>query len=303
MRRMRKDEDQGIATILVVLMMPLLVLFGALVFDGGRGVLARRQTQNAADAGALAKATDCALSVSGTLFGPYQTKDVVLANTPSCGAGITTVTMTRNISFMFRPGGGNRDVTRSATAKWGTIGAATTLPIVISSCEFTQALLAGTTDIIIYLDDTKPQTGCSSLPGGFSQLNPGASYCEVLITAGGFIAGQPGAPDPRLDDCITNPTTPRLPHDVLIPLYDSAACQAAGCNGQGPYKIRGFAMFHVTGYSFTGSRYGGTLGNKCPDEKNRGKYCIQGDFIKFVSSQGTPGPSTDFGVYQVYLAS
>ena len=301
MRRVTNDGDKGIATIIVVLMMPVLVLFGALVFDGGRGYLARRQTQSAADAGALAKATDCALQRSATVFTAYQTNGATLLGTPTCGTGTTTVSMSRNVSFVFATGGGT--VTRSATAKWGTVGTATTLPIAISSCEFTQALLTGTTDIIIYLDDSKPQSGCSSLPGGFSQLNPGSSYCGVLITAGGLVAGQPGAPDPRLDDCITNSTAPKLPHDILIPMYDAAACQAAGCNGQGPYKILGFAVFHVTGYSFTGNRYGGTLGNKCPDDNNRGKYCIQGDFIQFVTSQGTPGPSNDFGTYRVYLAS
>lgn len=303
MRRLTKPDDSGIATILVVLMMPILVLFGALVFDGGRGILARRETQNAADAAALAKATDCALSVSGTKFTPYETNGAVLANTPICGTGATTATMTKNITFFFRPGGGNAYVTRSATARWDTIGTATTLPIAISSCEFTRALLNGTTNIIIYLDDAKPQTGCASLPGGFSQLNPGATYCGVVITAGGLVGGQPGAPDPRLDACITNPTAPRLPHDILISMYSAAACQAAGCTGRGPYTILGFAMFHVTGYSFTGNRYGGTLGNKCPDDKNRGKYCIQGDFIRFVTSQGTPGPSTDFGTYRVFLSS
>ncbi len=305
MRRVRNYEDQGIATILVVLMMPLLVLFSALVFDGGRGVLARRQTQNAADAGALAKATDCARSISGTSFTPYETNGAVLANAPTCGAGTTTVSMTKSISFMFRPGGGNADVTRSATANWGTLGGASTLPIAISSCEFTQALLAGTTDIIIYLDDTKPQSGCSSLPGGFSQLEASANFCYGVIIAGGFVDGQTGAPDPNLDDCITNPdpNAAPLPYRVLIPMYDSSLCQTSNCTGAGPYKIVGFASFVVSGYSFTGNRYGGTLGNKCPDDKNRGNYCIKGDFIEFVQTQGTGGPSTDFGTRVVYLAS
>jgi hypothetical protein len=44
------------------------------------------------------------------------------------------------------------------------------------------------------------------------------------------------------------------------------------------------------------------LGKKCPDE-SRGKYCIRGDFIRYATSAGTPGPSTDFGAYQVYLSS
>lgn len=305
MRRVRSSGDSGVATLFVVLMLPLLLLFGALVFDGGRSYLAHRQTQNAADAGALAKATDCALSRTGTVFTSYQTNGAVLANTPACGSGTTTVAMKKTITYVFAPGGGGGDVTRSAIANWGSIGSASTLPITISNCEFTQALLDGTTDITLYLDDAKPQTGCSSLPGGFSQLV--TSGCGVTVTAGGTVAGQTGAPDPRLEGCITNSSPPALPHDILIPMYDAAACKVAGCTGKGPYTILGFAEFHVTGYNFTGNSRGGTLdfgnGSKCPDDKNRGNYCIRGDFIRFVISQGTPGGGTDFGVYRVYLAS
>jgi hypothetical protein len=300
MRRLSQQDDRGVATILVVLMIPVFLLFGALVFDGGRGIVARRQTQNAADAGALAKATDCAKGITTTNFASYQTDGAVLANAPTCGSGTTTVSMKRNITFIFQPGGGNADVIRSATAKWGTIGTATTVPITISNCEFSQVLLDGTTDIIIYLDDAKPQSGCSSLPGGFSQLLNNS--CAVTITAGGTVAGDPGGDLQKQVTCLTNPTAPALPHDVFIAIYDAAACQAAGCNGHGPYPILGFAMFHVTGYSFNGNKNDGTLGKKCPDE-TRGKYCIRGDFIRFVTSQGSPGPSTDFGVTQVYLFS
>ena len=85
-------------------------------------------------------------------------------------------------------------------------------------------------------------------------------------------------------------------------MYDAAAC-ASTCKGKGPYPILGFAMFRVTGYSFNGSFAGGGMGKKCPDDKNRGKYCLRGDFVRFVTSQGTPGPSTDFGVLQVFLIS
>ena len=51
---------------------------------------------------------------------------------------------------------------------------------------------------------------------------------------------------------------------------------------------------------FNGNNYAGTVGNKCPDDKDRGRYCIRGDFIKFTTSQGTPGPNTNFGATQVY---
>ncbi len=84
MRRMTRHDDRGVATIFVVLAMPFLLLMGALVFDGARGIVARRETQNAADAGALAKATDCAKGVATTTFTAYQTNGAALANTPTC---------------------------------------------------------------------------------------------------------------------------------------------------------------------------------------------------------------------------
>ncbi|HZX56983.1 MAG TPA: pilus assembly protein TadG-related protein [Ilumatobacteraceae bacterium] len=302
MRRLSQRDDRGAVTLLVVLIAPVLILCGTFVFDGGRGMVARGQVQGAADAAALAKATDCSKlpQVTTTGFAAYETNGAVLANVPTCGTGTTTVSMKQTITSTFSLGVGPWVVTRSATAKWGTIGAATTIPMTISNCEFSQALLDGTTDIVVYVDDPKPQSGCSSLPGGFSQLS--ASGCSVEVSAGGTVTGDPGGDLQKEIPCMTNPTAPALPHDILIPMYDAAACQAAGCKGHGPYPIRGFAMFHLTGYSFNGNKNDGTLGNKCPDP-SRGKYCISGDFIRFVTSQGTPGPSTDFGVNQVYLFS
>lgn len=303
-RTARRDRaDRGGVTLFVVLMMPLLVFFGAFVFDGGRGIVARRETQNAADAGALAKATDCAKKIETTDFVPYQTNGASLANAPTCEAdGTTTVFMTKTIDLVFwpTPGGDSRDVTRSATAKWGTLGSANTIPITISSCEFSLAILDGTTDIYLYLDDPKPQSGCSSLPGGFSQLRD--NDCSVPISAGGTAAGDPGGDLMKAVPCIVNPTAPALPSEVLIPIYDAPTCNAADCKGKGPYPITGFAVFRVSGYSFNGNKYAGAgMTNKCPDDKDRGKYCIRGDFVRFVTSQGTPGSSTDFGVTQVFL--
>ena len=79
--------------------------------------------------------------------------------------------------------------------------------------------------------------------------------CAVTVSAGGTVAGDPGGDLSKQIPCITNPSAPYLPHDILIPMYDAAACQAADCNGNGPYPILGFAMFHVTGYSFNGNNY------------------------------------------------
>ena len=60
MRRLTRHDDSGVATIFFVLIFPALLLMGAFVWDGGRAIVARQETQNAADAAALAKAVDCA---------------------------------------------------------------------------------------------------------------------------------------------------------------------------------------------------------------------------------------------------
>lgn len=301
MRRVTTTErdDRGLATIFLILAMAALLIAAALAIDVGRYVVEARSAQNSADATVLAVATDCAVTGNPIAdYTPYR-KSGQSISTPACGSGETTITTTKPVNeglFLNRNAG---TVTRSATAKWGTLGAATTLPITISNCEFTQARLDGDTDIILYLDDPKPQSGCSSLPGGFSQLRSDDD-CGVEVTAGGMVPGKPGADLQKQVPCITN--SGALPHDVLIPMYDADACEAAGCNGNGLYPIIGFAIFRVTGYSFNGSNFAGTLGRHCPERNDRGRYCIQGDFIKFTTSQGTPGPSTDFGTYQIYLS-
>jgi hypothetical protein len=272
----------------------------ALAIDIGVIAIARNQCQNAADAGAMAKATDCAVGRT-TTFGPYETNGATLANTPGCGSASTTVTMARNVEPVFSLRSDDWVVTRSATARWATLGEASTLPLTISDCEFSAALLDGTTDITIYLDDARPQSGCSSLPGGFGQL--AGTGCQVTVSAGGTVPGDSGADMQKHVPCL-GWTAPASSRSVLIPMYDAAQCLAMGCKGTGPYRIVGFAMFRVTGYSFNGNNYSGTLGHKCPDENTRGKYCIRGDFIRFSTSAGSPGPSDGrFGVYQVSLSS
>ncbi len=292
-------DDSGVATIFVILAMAAVVVGAALAIDVGGYVLAARSAQNSADATVLAVATDCALTGAPIAdYAPYR-KDGQTITAPACGSGEATITVTKNVDGLLLAQSAG-DVDRSATARWGTLASATTVPIVIADCEFSPLILDGGADITIYLDDTKPQTGCSSLPGGFSQLRD--DVCAVDITAGGTAPGQPGAALNKIVPCITNPTAPALPRTVLIPMYDAAACQASGCKGNSQYPILGFAGFKVTGYSFNGNNYDGTLGKKCPDE-TRGKYCLRGDFVPEITSGGTPGPSTDFGVTQVYLYS
>lgn len=301
MRRLTEPDrdDHGVATIFLIGAMTGLLIAAALAIDVGRYVVEARSAQNSADATVLAVATDCARDGSPIAdYSPYRKTNQTI-NAPACGDFEASITVTKPVTEGLLLNQNSGSVDRTATAKWGTLSQATTVPLIISDCEFTQALLDGTTDIIFYLDDTKPQSGCSSLPGGFSQLL--SDGCGVTVTADGTVPGDPGGDLQKQVACITNPTAPALPHDILIAMYDAVACQEADCKGHGPYPVLGFAALHVTGYSFNGNAYAG-LGKKCPDE-TRGRYCIRGDFIEFVTSQGTPGPSTNYGTVQVYLSS
>jgi hypothetical protein len=293
-------DDRGLATLFLVLAMTVILVGAGFAVDVGQYVVHARSAQNSADATVLAVATDCALTGAPiTDYSPYRKSGQTITD-PACGNGEASITVTKDVDGLFLPSVTAGSVDRSATAIWGTLSSATTLPIVISDCEFSQALLEGNNDITLYLDDTKPQSGCSSLPGGFSQLE--GDGCEVVISAGGTAPGKPGADLQKQVPCLTNPQAPYLPHDVLIPMYDAAACQAGDCKGNGDYPIVGFAVFRVTGYSLNGKNYAGTLGKKCPDE-SRGKYCLRGDFTPGTVPTGTPGPSTDFGAYRISLSS
>ncbi len=300
MRRLdqRAQNDAGGATIFVILALTAMLLGGGLAIDVGQYVVEARSAQNTADATALAVATDCAIGGSPIAdYSPYRQPGQTITS-PACGDGVATITTTKDVGgLLLRQTAGS--VSRTAEARWGTLGQATTVPIVISDCELSEARLDGDIDIVIYLDDTKPQSGCSSLPGGFSQL--ASDGCAVEVIAGATAEGKPGADLQKVVPCITAPVGPALPFDVLIPVYDAAACAAADCTGKGPYPILGFAAFRGTGYSLNGNSFAGTLGKQCPDA-TRGRYCLQGDFIRFTTTIGTPGGSGDYGVTQVSLS-
>jgi Flp pilus assembly protein TadG len=300
MRRLTETDrdDSGVATIFVILAMTSLVVGAAFAIDVGGYVAAARSAQNSADATVLAVATDCALTGAPTAdYSPYR-KDGQTITTPACASGEATITVTKDVDGLLLAQSAGA-VNRSATARWGTLGTANTVPLAISDCEF-RAPSVGET-VTLYLDDPKPQSGCSSLPGGFSQLNKDG--CSVTISSGGTVEGVTGVGGlQNKAACLTNPPSEAaVPPTVLIPIYSASACQEIDCKGKGPYLILGFAALEVTGYSFNGNVYGGSLGKKCEDDKNRGNYCIQGVFVDFIEFQGTPGPSGDFGVSLVYL--
>ena len=296
-------DDSGVVTLLVIGMIPVLLLAAAAAIDVSRFSQENSSAQHSADATALAVATDCVLSGSPQGAASYEqyrkAEQAVSGETPiSCGSDEVRIKIEKNVNGGLVLNRNARTVHKEATVSWGTLSEANIVPLVIADCEF-GAPAAGET-VTLYLDDPKPQSGCSSLPGGFSQLDK--AECSTPAAAGEYVDGVTGVGGLQNKvACITNPTAPALPHTVLVPIYVSADCQATDCKGKGPYLIDGFAAIEVTGYSFNGNVYDGSIGKKCPDDRERGKYCIEGKFVDYLYSQGTPGPSTDYGVRQIYL--
>jgi hypothetical protein len=295
MRRLTRRDESGVATIFVVLAMVALLGAAAFAVDVGALVAATRSAQNSADASALAAATDCARGAACPSDIAGYLKPGQTAPPPTIGANTATATVSKVVGFTFGPLIGVNSATahRSATAQWGTLGGASTIPLIISQCEFDLALLDGTTDIILYLGDPSPHRGCTgSPPGGFAWLSQ--SGCSVATTEGGQVVGSVGVSSHGGEGCVI----PLLGQEVLVPIFSGYS----GSGSNATYTVAGYAAFKLTGYSFNGTDYSG-LPKKCPDDKTRGNYCIQGDFVRYTTQQGTPGGSTDFGVYFVDLIS
>lgn len=330
--------DDGAILVMVALLMVALIGMAALVVDVGALVQERRTLQNGADAAALAVALDCAKGACGAASTTADTyadlnADDSLANIAEiCGSGpglsgcsgsapagvgagwvkVTASTAASGgssiVRFIFGPviGGGNgATVTRTAVVTWGTISRVTTLPITISSCEFTS--LVGNVDnlpigpVYIYFHDAGNSgvtpSGCpagtagsdSPISGGFGWLDA-SSGCSITITSGNWIADKPGNAIPNGCD----PTTLRN-KEVVVPLYDGTN----GLNGNnGQYHVSGFAMFRIEGYKFSGAGQSWNMpANKCPLGNGANAVCIKGTFLRFATNIGDlTGTGTDYGV-------
>jgi hypothetical protein len=304
MRRLTRRDDRGAVTILVVLVMPVLLIMAALVFDYARVVVAGQQTQNAADAAALAQAIACVKPSAGVNLPDYATNGTSPVGA-SCNANSTaTAIMSKNVTRYFVPDGGtgSTTVTRTGTATWGGLSSTTTtLPIIIAACEWSPAILDGTTNITLLLDDPNPHTGCSSPRGGFSEAQgTGTPPCQVTPTydapSGQYlIQGGPGNDLQKIWVCFDN-VLASSDQTVLVPLYNDALCSGR-CHQNSAYPVKGYAELKLTGYFIKGK--------KNPSSITCASDCIVGDFIRFILPENLPSGTVtggpDFGADAVYL--
>jgi hypothetical protein len=309
--RTRSNAEDGAVIVLVVVMVLTLVGMAALVVDVGAVRDERRQLQNGADAGALGVAQLIAQTCqsggcdASLLQGKAQdladanardgtTKlDPLALDYPNQQVTVKTRSLQRDgrtiLPYWFAQavtGGSGTIVTASAKAGWGGLGKAPVVPLTLSKaafdCATTDGTIFGVTKALQF-HKTAP-SGCSltsgEMPGGFGwlkdNLDGDANDCNVTPSVSRTfdtdpgLSGPPGHCDPSV----------LLDKDILLPIFD----QALGNGANGTFHIYGFAMFHLTGYTFPSSGTGGTV--TCGSNA-----CVAGRFIKFVGIGEYGGPN------------
>jgi hypothetical protein len=347
--------------LIIAIMTTVCIGIAAIVIDVGAIFEERRDLQNGADAAALAVAIDCAL---GTNCSPAAAQPIaeqyadanandgqarVLENEIVFGDNEVTVTTRTDdadgrdidgnpntVDHWFARIWGNlgKEVRAEATARWGAPGTVNAIPIVISSCEWSEATGGGITFgsgnyRIIYLHDLNDSGGNGGGNGGGSggqtpplcKFGPGqdidgdgeraeggfgyleSSGCSATITVGGYVTGEPGAGNPGSLGCSI---TDILGQDLLIPIFDDASFDSAnpcgGPPGQNCYHIYGFGAFHVSDVDLTGGQWSNQSNICLPQQR-----CLGGYFTHFVElGEGleilNEGTAPDLGVSVVVLS-
>ena len=185
-----------------------------------------------------------------------------------------------------------------ATAKWGGLAQATTMaPVAIASCEFSPPPPGGGPTITMYLNNPSPQSGCSSKPGGFDQLEPDVEQ---------RMRGHPPHGEwnrvPRRRDGECAPQGRSVPHPGS-PMSRSHLRLGGVHQGR---RLQGhWSVPHQ------GIRHGGPDGLAIPDKwdaANVGQACsddcLIGNFVQYLLPSDVPNAvlgGGDFGAYQIRL--
>lgn len=319
--RTLKDDDGVVAVITAVLLVVLLG-FGAIVVDLGALYAERRQLQNGADAAAIAVAQDCAAGSCGSASATATTFANANSNDGTSVAGVTfpTASSARVDTSTREPGGSlavthwlapvigidASQVTARATASWGAIGGAGTMPIAASLCEWD--LFTGgagiaalpTPDSTIYLH-TQSQAATNAcggpagqtIPGGFGWLDvDGSGTCNAQVSVG-TVGGDTGTPPPgpaSTTGCTDAFWASLIGQTTLLPIFE--AVSGSGINAV--YTIRGFAAFVLTGYRFNTDAVNAPCGPP--------NTCVRGHFTTYYSYGSQPSTSApSFGATTVSL--
>jgi len=310
MRWLTQHEDQGVASLIVVILMPVLLLFAAFTLDGGRAFVGKREVQNSADAAALAMAIDCSKGVScgaaATASSYAKSGSTVTSATCDTTAGSCTVAMSKVITSAFNIGH-TGPVARSATAKWSILNTATgVFPITIATCAINGVSFGQ--KVTFHAHNFG---GCSNPSGQFGWTDINCSAPTSVTVGTGFGIGGTTGNTPK--SCTDSQLDAFVGKDVLVPVWDP---NVAGCGMT--YCLTTFVQFHLTGWSGNGAAHFGappsTVNKQCDASAdgdlnyNENTPCIRGYFVKFTTETGQYGPgacntTTVIFSCRVYLSS
>ena len=291
--RMRRRDDAGVASLLVILLSVVLLGAVGVSIDVGRAVAVTRSAQNSADAVALAMAKDCVVrgSLSGGGYNGYIRTAAAIGNGQSqsltggsCGSGQVTATARETMNYTFAKivGLTNTQKTRPATAKWGQLASGVIFPFTFSNCAFPDSFTAGTSvtpGTLLMLYGQGVRTSCprdSSTIGQSSNSKGFISNGCQLTSIGGTLTDANGNSFVGTA-CDGTSLNFYVGKDVLLPVWGSATSSPGGS----VYTITTLVGFHVLGWSANGNLRGGAMSARCTSSSGfKGAPAVIGDDTK-----------------------
>lgn len=327
------QRDEGAILVWMLLMMTVIVGFGAITVDVGRMYVEKRELQNGADAAALGVAADCADGVCTGVVAVAQ--DLVDRNAkdgrsrvslcgraipgvPSCAdapSGLSPTTPyvrataqtldptnedADRLNLFLRPlldaAGADPSLSARATVAIGAPSADSVLALTISQCEFLRVggvIGAGTV----------PQTpvevrfredGTPCVRQSGLALPGGFGWLAGAVSCRVQITVPSSVPERPGKNGYNGCLRPLIGQQVRLPVFSGTS--GGGANGQ--YAVDGFATFVLTGYSFPGERH--PTGFRCSNGASGS--CLTGYFTSALVTSGTIGAtSVDYGTRVVAL--
>jgi Flp pilus assembly protein TadG len=328
------QRDSGAVLVWMLLMLTVIVGFGAITVDVGRMYVEKRELQNGADAAALGVAADCADGVCTGAVAIAQ--DLVDRNAKDgrsrvslCGRGIpgvaacpdappgvgVTTTYVRataqtldpsnedpdRLNLFLRPlldaAGADPSLTARATVAVGAPTDQTVLAITISQCEFLRVggVIGAGPVPETPIEVRFVEDGTPCVRQSGHALPGGFGWLAGAVQCKVTIEVPSMVPQRPGKNGYNGCLRPLIGQEVLLPIF-SDTNNLGGTNGQ--FVIDGFATFVLTGYSFPGDRF--PNGFRCSNGASGS--CLTGYFTSALVSTGTIGPaSVDYGTRVVAL--
>ncbi len=272
----RLAEERGASAVMAAIMLVPLVACGAIAVDVASVYSDRTQLRNAADAAAIAVASDCARGSCGATAATAQSLrdanagvadafDATLRDpVVTVGSQRVEVTMSADADHWFASALGRSAsrVTATSRATWApTSGGTAKFPLAISWCEYVGQMqrdrngnatirVNATTELGSPETCTGPD-GTTPVRVGYAVTNGdgGNSSCGTTSTIGGTVSQYTGMYTTayRLPVSCTNAHLGSLiGTTVIVPIWD----QVTGPEGSAQMRVYAYAAFYLEGYDY-----------------------------------------------------